>query len=75
MINGNSSSLTRCLKRLQKEKEDISNNHEFELEIISERKWTVSFKGANGSLYENEKFKLQFKFGENYVRKYIFLII
>ena len=64
-----SSSVTRCLKRLEKEKTDILISHKDDLllEAENDRKWYVTFKGANGSLYEGETFKLQFRFGDNYV--------
>ena len=65
------SSNVRCLKRLEKEKQDIEKEHKetFTLEIDKDypTKWYISFEGAKGTLYEGEKFKLQFKFGESYV--------
>lgn len=66
-----SSSVTRCLKRLEKEKTDILISHKDDLllEVENDRKWYITFKGANTSLYEGETFKLQFRFGDNYVSK------
>lgn len=64
-----SSSAARCLKRLEKEKEDLIKSHkdEFILVVENERKWFISFKGAKGSIYEGEDYKLQFRFSDNYV--------
>lgn len=66
-----SSSITRCLKRLEKEKTDIIISHKDDLllEVENDRKWYITFKGAKSSLYEDETFKLQFRFGDNYVSK------
>ena len=68
MVSGGG--ITRCLKRLEKEKEDLSTHGElFTLEVDSNKphKWIIGFEGAVSSLYEGEKFKLQFLFGESYV--------
>lgn len=69
--NGN----VRCLKRLEKEKIDlISHNDVLTLELDDKypQRWFIKFKGAKGSLYENEEFKLRFVFGEAYVNIYFF---
>ncbi len=34
--------------------------------IISHFRWVVDLEGATGTLYEGEKFQLQFKFGPRY---------
>jgi len=65
-----SSSAARCLKRLEKEKEDLLKSHkdELTLDVENEKKWFISFKGAKGSIYDGEEYKLQFRFSDNYVR-------
>lgn len=69
-----SNSLSRCRKRLEKEKEDFLKNYlnEFVLDIDNSNPfiWYISFTGAKGSLYENENYKLRFKFGPEYVCVY-----
>lgn len=74
MVSNNS---IRCYKRLVKEKEDIIKNHSDQLTIeedkTNSRKWYLSFEGAKGSLYEGEKFKLQFKFSDEYVSYFNFI--
>ena len=66
-----SSSINRCYKRLEKEKEDLEKHYSdslvFEVDKDNDLKWYVTFKGAKGSLYEGEEFKLQFKFGPEFV--------
>ncbi len=69
MVSSSNSSI-RCLKRLEKEKQDINDHKEvltLECDEKNPQKWYISFEGAKGSLYEGEKFKLQFFFNENYV--------
>lgn len=60
---------TRCLKRLQKELEDMKKfDEQFKLEVDDKaRIWRVSFTGAESTLYAGEKFTLQFKFSADYV--------
>lgn len=63
------SSATRCLKRLQKEKEDFAKFPNLHMEVDSNNPfiWRVSFQGAEDTLYSGENFTLQFKFTEEYV--------
>ena len=65
------STATRCLKRLQKEKEDFTKFQNLILEVDSTNQfiWRVSFQGAEETLYTDEYFTLQFKFTEEYVLK------
>jgi len=60
---------TRCLKRLQKELEDLNKfNDTFKVEVDSKNSsiWRVSFKGAETTLYAGEAYTLQFKFSNDY---------
>ena len=56
--------------RLRREKEDLENNYQntFRLRVIDEEKhiWHIEFEGADGSLYQGEKFTLQFRFTQEY---------
>jgi len=63
------SSATRCLKRLQKEKEEFVKYPSLILEVDTSNPflWCVTFEGAEETLYASETFKLQFKFAEEYV--------
>jgi len=64
------SSATRCLKRLQKEREEFSKYPNFTLEVdnANDFLWRISFYGADETLYAGEFFTLQFKFAEEYVK-------
>jgi ubiquitin-protein ligase len=64
------SSATRCLKRLQKEKEDLDKFTTLKYEVDQKNQFLmrVSFSGAEDTLYSGENFTLQFKFSEEYVR-------
>mgnify|MGYP003307702859 CR=1 FL=1 len=58
------------LGRLNKELQDIQTFKEFKVETDPNDFliWYISFKGAEGTLFAGEDFKLQFKFPPNYVR-------
>ena len=63
-------SATRCLKRLQKEKEEFIKMSNL---ILDEDKnnsfiWRITFNGADETLYAGETFTLQFKFSDEYVK-------
>jgi ubiquitin-conjugating enzyme E2 W len=64
------SSATRCLKRLQKEREDLDKFTTLKYEFDSKNQFLmkVSFSGAEDTLYTGENFTLQFKFSEEYVK-------
>ncbi len=66
----------RMLSRLKYELEDMKKYPQFGLEIDpnSSNIWYVSFKGAEKTLYANEKFKLKFVFDNDYVCNYISII-
>ena len=66
------SSATRCLKRLQKEKEEFAKypNLALEVDAVNQFIWRVSFQAAEETLYTGEYFTLQFKFAEEYVINY-----
>ena len=69
-MQGNS----RCLKRLQKELEDLKkyeNILSVEVDSNNNCLWKVSFKGADGTLYAGESFTLQFKFSGEYVKIFL----
>lgn len=58
-------------KRLQKEYEGFSKTNEpFKAELVNNdlKHWLISFEGAKDTIYEGEKFKLQLRFSEQYVR-------
>lgn len=68
------SNATRCLKRLEKELEDLKKYEEI-FKVQTDEKnsylWKISFKGAENTIYAGEAFTLQFKFNNEYV---IFLV-
>jgi ubiquitin-conjugating enzyme E2 W len=68
------SNSTRCIKRLQKELEDLKKYEEIFTAAVDTKNqtlWKVSFKGAEGTIYEGEEFTLQFKFSSEYVIIYL----
>ena len=67
----------RKLNRLNKELADLKTFPTFSVKVDNNnpRIWYVSFKGAENTLYANEDFTLQFKFCNEYVRRFILIII
>ena len=65
------------VNRLLHEEKMIKSNPKLKLtkDENNPKIWYVSFTGAENTLYENENFKLMYQFGDNYVSKYIYLII
>lgn len=62
---------SRMAKRLQKEYEALSKNNEtFHAELVNNdlKTWVISFEGAKQTIYTGEKFKLQMRFSDQYVR-------
>jgi hypothetical protein len=59
------------VKRLQKELIGIQSAASFEVELVNDSifHWWVTIEGAKGSFYEDEKFKLSFKFDATYPTK------
>ena len=59
--------------RLRCELKVLKENNQFQVTIDDDNSkiWYISFKGAKGTLYENEDFKLKFEFGDNYVIYFI----
>lgn len=57
--------------RLNKELADLKTYDFFKTEVDPNnfQIWRVSFKGAQGTLYEGEDFTLQFKFPDAYVNR------
>ncbi|KAK3749697.1 hypothetical protein QZH41_014966, partial [Actinostola sp. cb2023] len=56
-------------KRLQKELCELQKKPPPGMNINRDSnltKWVIELEGAQGTLYENEKFQLQFKFGSRY---------
>ena len=55
--------------RLKFEIKDLKKYQQFSLDIDESNNniLYISFQGTNKTLYENEKFKLKFHFGKNYV--------
>jgi len=67
-MNGNNSQ--RCIKRLQKELEDIQKFEETLKVVVDEKNtqiWKISFFGANDTLFAGESYTLQFTFTNDYV--------
>jgi len=67
-MNGNNGQ--RCLKRLQKELEDIKKYEDTFKVVVDDKNntiWYVSFVGAEKTIYAGEKYTLQFKFFPDYV--------
>lgn len=60
----------RTLKRLEKDKEELLTHNDILTPKFNEKNpliWLIDFDGPKNSLYEGEKFTLQFKFSESYV--------
>ena len=58
------------LTRLNKELEDLKTYKDIFTVVTDPNdflKWRVSFKGAEGTLFQGEDFTLEFKFPVNYV--------
>lgn len=54
-------------RRLTKELRDFKNTDELVLESTEElKRCRINLTGSAGTLYQNEKFTLQFKFDESY---------
>ncbi|CAD8145140.1 unnamed protein product [Paramecium octaurelia] len=64
-------------RRLQKEldsmKKSFANEFNIQLPKNEISHWIIGFEGAKGTLYEGEKFELQFKFPNNYVEAFILI--
>jgi len=64
--------MSRAQKRLQKELEEMRTNFAdmFEVQLGNEGQnvmtWLVTFNGAEGSVYEGERYTLEFKFDQDY---------
>ena len=60
----------QLVQRLRREKEDIENNYANMLKLLvkdaEKNIWHIDFEGADGSLYQGEKFTLQFRFTDQY---------
>lgn len=68
-MNVNANDLQRCIKRLEKEQEDMKKYDTFQIEVDKTNTclWKVSFTGADETLYAGEKYTLQFKFSQTFV--------
>ncbi|KAM3136268.1 hypothetical protein pb186bvf_011567 [Paramecium bursaria] len=62
--------INRMTKRLQKDLEQLQKNYADVFQVKNPgnnlKHWIVAFEGAKGTLYEGEKFELQFKFSDDY---------
>ncbi|CAD8185742.1 unnamed protein product [Paramecium octaurelia] len=62
---------SRMAKRLQKDLEQMQKSYtdQFNVRMPNNdiKHWIVAFEGAKGTLYQGEKFELQFKFSNEYV--------
>ncbi|CAD8101674.1 unnamed protein product [Paramecium primaurelia] len=62
---------SRMAKRLQKDLEQMQKSYtdQFNVRMPNNdiKHWIVAFEGAKGTLYQGEKFELQFKFSNDYV--------
>jgi ubiquitin-conjugating enzyme E2 W len=56
----------RCKMRIQKELEKWDNSGEFVMEVVSDVQWIVHFRGAAGTLYDGEEFRLRITFMGDY---------
>eukprot|EP00825_Cyclidium_porcatum_P048250 TRINITY_DN8050_c0_g1_i1.p1 TRINITY_DN8050_c0_g1~~TRINITY_DN8050_c0_g1_i1.p1 ORF type:complete len:171 (-),score=32.32 TRINITY_DN8050_c0_g1_i1:451-963(-) len=60
----------RMTKRLQKDLEAMQKNYKEQFVVTLPnndlKTWHIAFKGAKGTLYDGEQFKLQFKFSPEY---------
>ena len=63
----------RKLNRLKKELADLKSFPTFSVKVDdnNEKIWYISFKGAENTLYAGENFTLQFKFSNEYVRRFL----
>lgn len=62
--------MDRMVKRLQKEMEFMQKNADvFRVFLPTNdlRLWHVDFRGAKGTIYDGEAFRLQFVFSQEYV--------
>lgn len=62
--------MDRMVKRLQKELEFMQKNPDvFRVMLPNNdlRVWLVDFRGAKGTVYEGEGYRLQFVFSQEYV--------
>ena len=61
-------------KRLKYEYEELKKFPQFKVNTDPQNYyiWYVSFKGAENTLYAGENFTLQFKFSNEYVRRFFF---
>ncbi|CAK59733.1 unnamed protein product (macronuclear) [Paramecium tetraurelia] len=61
---------SRMAKRLQKDLEQMQKSYvdQFNVRMPNNdiKHWIVAFEGAKGTLYQGEKFELQFKFSNEY---------
>lgn len=60
----------RSLKRLEKDKEELLTHNDILIPKFDEKNpliWLIDFIGPKNSIYEGEKFTLQFKFSDSYV--------
>ena len=65
----------RKLNRLKKELADLKSFPTFSVKVDdnNEKIWYISFKGAENTLYAGENFTLQFKFSNEYVRRFFII--
>ena len=63
------------LNRLNKELADLKSFPNFTVKVDdnNSRIWYISFKGAENTLYAGENFTLQFKFSNEYVRRFFII--
>ena len=63
------------LNRLNKELADLKSFPNFTVKVDdnNQRIWYISFKGAENTLYAGENFTLQFKFSNEYVRRFFII--
>ncbi|CAD8110139.1 unnamed protein product [Paramecium primaurelia] len=68
---------SRMAKRLQKDLEQMQKAYadQFNVRMPNNdiKHWIVAFEGAKGTLYQGEKFELQFKFSNEYVELLILI--
>jgi ubiquitin-protein ligase len=66
---------TSRLKKELKDLETYGDTFKVEVDPNNFQLWKISFKGADGTLYAQEDFTLQFKFPNDYVRiNYIYIM-
>ena len=63
------------INRLNKELADLKSFPNFTVKVDdnNSRIWYISFKGAENTLYAGENFTLQFKFSNEYVRRFFII--